>query len=81
MKTKRAAISISEETLIQVEEIARELGMQRSQLIATVLAEFVARRRESRVTEMLNAVYEQEGSEPDPVLAKMQFSALSHEDW
>jgi hypothetical protein len=42
MKTKRAAISISEETLIQVEEIARELGKQRSQLISTGLAEFVA---------------------------------------
>jgi len=81
MKTKRAPISVSEETLIQVEEIARELGMQRSQLIATALAEFVARHRENRITEILNAVYEQEGSEPDPVLAKMQFSTLSHEDW
>jgi hypothetical protein len=40
MKTKRA--TIPEETLIQVEEIARELGMQRSQLISTALAEFVA---------------------------------------
>jgi hypothetical protein len=45
MITKRAAISISEETLIQVEEIARELGKQRSQLISTGLAEFVARCR------------------------------------
>ena len=81
MKTVKTAISISEEIFLQSEEMAKRLGMNRSQLIASALVEFLERHREDRVTDKLNEVYEGEASGLDPALAKMQFSALSHEDW
>jgi len=81
MKTMKTAISIPEEIFAEVEETARRLGMNRSQLFTTAVAEFLARHREDSITEKLNGVYGDEPAEIDPVLAKMQFSGLSREDW
>jgi metal-responsive CopG/Arc/MetJ family transcriptional regulator len=81
MKTVKTAISISEPTYLQAEEMARRLGMNRSQLISAALAEFLERHREDNITEKLNEVYEGEESGMDPVLAKMQISGLPCERW
>ena len=81
MKTLKTAVSIPEDTFLQVEEMAKRLGMKRSQLIAAALAEYLERHGEDRITERLNSVYEHEVSGLDPMLAKMQFSGRSHEDW
>lgn len=55
--------------------------MNRSQLVSAALADFLAKHGEDRITEKLNEVYQSEEPGMDPVLATMQFSALSREDW
>jgi metal-responsive CopG/Arc/MetJ family transcriptional regulator len=80
-KTVKTAISLPEERFIQLEEMARRLGLKRSQLISAALAEYLERRREDRITERLNAVYQQDAPGLDPILGKMQFSSLTPEDW
>jgi len=81
MKTVKTAISLPEERFNQLEEMARRLGLKRSQLISAALAEYMEQRREDRITERLNAVYQQDAPGLDAILAKMQFSALAPEDW
>jgi metal-responsive CopG/Arc/MetJ family transcriptional regulator len=80
MKTLKTAVSIPEEILQRAEETARRLGMNRSQMVSAALADFLAKHGEDRVTEKLNEVYRSEKPGLDPVLATMQFSALSCED-
>jgi metal-responsive CopG/Arc/MetJ family transcriptional regulator len=81
MKTIKTAISLPEERFNQLEETARRLGLKRSQVISAALADYLERRREDQITERLNAVYQQDAPKLDPILAKMQFSTLVHEDW
>jgi metal-responsive CopG/Arc/MetJ family transcriptional regulator len=81
MKTVKTAISLPEERFNQLEEMARRLGLKRSQLISAALAEYFERRREDRITERLNAVYQEGAPGLDPILAKMQFSTFAREDW
>jgi metal-responsive CopG/Arc/MetJ family transcriptional regulator len=81
MKTVKTAISLPEERFNQLEEMARRLGLKRSQLISAALAEYMERRREDRITERLNAVYQQDAPRLDPILAKMQFADLAPEEW
>jgi metal-responsive CopG/Arc/MetJ family transcriptional regulator len=43
MKSLKLAVSIPEDTFLQAEEMAKRLGMKRSQLIAAALAEYLER--------------------------------------
>jgi metal-responsive CopG/Arc/MetJ family transcriptional regulator len=81
MKALKTAISVPEEIFAEVEETAKRLGMNRSQLFTIAVTEFLVRHREDKVTERLNEVYSDESAEIDHVLAKMQFSRVSREDW
>jgi metal-responsive CopG/Arc/MetJ family transcriptional regulator len=81
MKTVKTAISLPEERFNQLQEMAGRLGLKRSQLVSAALGEFLERHREDRITERLNAVYPHDAPGLDPVLAKMQFSTLTSEDW
>jgi len=81
MKTVKTAISISEQIFLRAEETAKRLGMNRSQLFSTALAEFLERHQQDKITERLNEVYRGEESELDTVLAQMQFSSLCAKDW
>jgi metal-responsive CopG/Arc/MetJ family transcriptional regulator len=81
MKTRKTAISLPEDTFLQAAELARRLGMKRSQLISAALKEYLERHREDRITEVLNDLYAREASDTDPLLERLQFSSLSREDW
>ena len=81
MKTVKTAVSISEQIFLRAEEAAKRLGMTRSQLFSKAVAEFLDRHKQDKITERLNQVYSEEVSEPDAVLAGMQFSSLGKEDW
>lgn len=50
----KIAISLSDELYEDADRLARELGMNRSQLYARALEEFLAARREDEVTARLN---------------------------
>jgi metal-responsive CopG/Arc/MetJ family transcriptional regulator len=54
----KTAVSIPDHIFREAERTARELGMPRSRLVARALEEFISRYEKERVTEQLNAVYE-----------------------
>jgi metal-responsive CopG/Arc/MetJ family transcriptional regulator len=77
----KTAISLPEDLFRLAEAAARKLKMSRSQLYATALAEFLERRKTSKITERLNRIYAKERSELDPALQSAQFRSLEKDDW
>ena len=65
----------------KAENLAKSLGISRSQLYTTALKTFVAEHDEDDVTKRLNEVYSEQDSSLDPVLEKMQFMSLPEEQW
>jgi metal-responsive CopG/Arc/MetJ family transcriptional regulator len=77
----KTAISLPDELFRMAEAAARKLRMSRSQLYAAAIAEFLERRRTSKITERLNRVYSREHSGLDPALQSAQTRSLEREDW
>ena len=77
----KTAISIPDEVFAAAEELADRLGISRSELYATAVAEYVKAVRSEGVTARLNAIYPAESSSLDPGLADVQLAALETEDW
>ena len=53
----KIAISIPDKLFIAADAHAAQAGVSRSELYATAMTEYLARREETRITERLNAVY------------------------
>jgi metal-responsive CopG/Arc/MetJ family transcriptional regulator len=77
----KTAISLPEDLFRRAEAAARKLKMSRSQLYANAIAEFLERRRSSKITERLNKVYSKEPSELDPALQSAQIRSLEKDNW
>lgn len=77
----KTAISIPDAIFEAAERVARKLGISRSELYARAVAQLVDAYNRDEVTARLDAVYADEPSELDPVLAEMQFHVMDHEDW
>ena len=77
----KTAISIPDAVFGAAEELSRRLGMSRSELYSQAVAAFIASHRSTGVREKLDAVYGEEDSALDPVLAHWQALALPREDW
>ena len=79
----KTAISIPDETFEAAENLARRIGMSRSELYATAVAEYMARHRAAGVRERLDAVYEieDEASRLEAVMARVQADSVPAEDW
>ena len=77
----KTAISLPDDLYESADNLARRLGLSRSKLVATALAEFVAKHRAGKVTERLNAVYEGERSAIDKAVARGQRRALRRSEW
>jgi hypothetical protein len=77
----KIAISVPDEVFEAGEHLARQLGLSRSQLYSDALTAYLSARGAQAVTEKLNAVYSQEESRLDPVLAQSQLSRLANEAW
>ncbi len=78
MKTE---ISIPDPIFEQAEELALRLGMSRSELYLRALKAYLQKYNRDQISNKLNKVYAKQPSKPDPVMAKMQFLSLPHEDW
>jgi metal-responsive CopG/Arc/MetJ family transcriptional regulator len=63
------------------EELAKRLGISRSELYANAIAEYLRAHQREAVTEALNRVYEQEPSGLAPVVVAIQAASLGEEDW
>lgn len=77
----KTAISLPDDLFASAEALAKRLGVSRSQLFATALAEFVARHQGRKVTARLDAVYGAEASALDPAIRRAQTRAIAPDNW
>ena len=61
--------------------MAKRMGMSRSEFYSRALEDYIRSHRNDAVREALDAVYGDESSAVDDVLAQMQFASLPEEDW
>ena len=77
----KTAISLPDPLFTAADALAGRLGVSRSELYATALAEFVAKHTDAEVTARLNEVYADEESALDPVLRRAQRQSIGREEW
>ena len=77
----KTAISIPDDLFETADALAERLGVSRSQLYATALAEYVAKNQARKLTERLNSVYAAEPGELDPVVTELQSRSLPRDQW
>jgi metal-responsive CopG/Arc/MetJ family transcriptional regulator len=77
----KTAISLPDKLFESTDALARRLGLSRSQLVATALAEFLAKHRGRDLTRRLDAVYAQEASTLDPATRRLQARSLGTDSW
>ena len=77
----KTAISIPDDLFQAADELAKELGVARSKLYATAVAEYLDRRRDARITELLDEVYREQSSQLAPELRRMQGRSLAADEW
>jgi metal-responsive CopG/Arc/MetJ family transcriptional regulator len=77
----KTAISLPDKLFESADALARRLGLSRSQLVATALAEFVAKHRGRDVTRRLDAVYARESGALDAGVARLQGRSLRRDPW
>ena len=77
----KIALSIPDELFESGETLSKRLGVTRSRLYATALAEFVAKHRGQKVTARLNSVYGSEDSRLPRSLRRLQSRSLAKNSW
>jgi metal-responsive CopG/Arc/MetJ family transcriptional regulator len=77
----KTAISLPDKLFESTDALARRLGLSRSQLVATALAEFLAKHRGREVTRRLDAVYVHEESRLDAATQRLQARSLGADRW
>jgi len=77
----KTAISLPDSLYTAADALAGRLGVSRSELYATALAEFVAKHTDAEVTSRLNALYADEDSSFDPALRRAQRQSVGREEW
>lgn len=66
--TVKTAISIREDLFAEVEQLAKELGVSRSQVFAMALEEFIVRRQNRQLLDALNRAYADEPTDEERAL-------------
>jgi predicted transcriptional regulator len=79
----KTAISIPDALFEAGEQIARRLGVSRSELYQRALRAYLREHRGDGVTEALNELYSDRGetARVDPVLEAIQRASIASEDW
>ena len=77
----KTAISLPDEVFESADALAERLGLSRSELYATAVAEYVAKHRDQDVTARLNDVYAGEPSGLDPALRSAQARSVGRSEW
>ena len=77
----KTAISLPDQLFRSGDALAKRLGVSRSELYARALAEYLAKNRNDRITDRLNAVAAAEETRLEPALAAAQVRALPREAW
>lgn len=77
----KTAVSIPDDVFEEAERLASELRTSRSQLYSRALQEFVARHAPDRLTEAMNRVIDEVGSEPDEFSQRAADQVLKRVEW
>ena len=77
----KTAISIPDPLFASADALAKKMGLSRSRLYATALAEFLAKQRYARVTERLNALYATEDSRVPEDVRRAQRRVMLRQEW
>ena len=77
----KVALSIPDDLFETAESVCKRLGVSRSRLYATALAEFLAKHRGSKITQRLDVVYASEDSRVDSATRRMQKRTLATKSW
>ena len=77
----KTAISVPDQVFEAAEELARRLGVSRSQLYSSAVAKFLETNRSTGVTALLDQVYSKEDSTIGNESMTFQLDALPEENW
>ena len=77
----KVAVSIPEELFDSAETLGKRLGVSRSRLYASALAEFLAKHQGRKTTERLNRVYAEEESRLEAPLRRRQARSVGRQAW
>jgi len=77
----KVALSIPDDLFEAAEAVAKRLGVSRSRLYATAVADFVAKQQGRKVTNRLDAVYSAEDSRLDPKVRRLQARSVTRDEW
>jgi hypothetical protein len=77
----KTAISVPDPIFEAAEDLAKRLGMSRSQLYTTAVTRYLDSFNDKAVTQALNEVYDDPTETIDPILVKMQMLSLPVEEW
>ena len=77
----KIGLSIPDELFESGETLGKRLGVSRSRLYATALADFLAKHSGRKVTDRLNAVYADQDSLPEPGVRRLQRRSLARDAW
>jgi metal-responsive CopG/Arc/MetJ family transcriptional regulator len=77
----KTAVSIPDDVFEEAERLAMELQTSRSQLYSRALQEFVARHAPDRMTEAMNRVIDEVGSEIEEFSQRASRRVLERVEW
>jgi len=79
----KTAVSIPDSLFDAAEDLAKRLGISRSELFQRAMRSFLREHRNDGITEALNSVYadRDERLGLDPVLEYLQGASISREEW
>ena len=77
----KVAISLPDDLFESADALAKALGMSRSELYATAVAEHLAKHRDQEVTSRLNQVYSEQPSGVASELRQAQGRSLAADGW
>ena len=77
----KTAISLPDDLFASADALAERLGLSRSQLYQSALAEYLAKHQARKVTERLNAVYAKSAAKLDPAVARAGARTLRRSQW
>ncbi len=77
----KTAISLPDALFRSADTLADRLGVSRSQLYATALAEYLAKHQARKVTERLDAVYRTEPGRLDAGVGGAQSRTIRQDEW
>lgn len=77
----KTAISVPDDVFESADELAEQLGVSRSELYSTAVAEYLAKHKAEDITAKLNEVYSKEPSGLAPEIRRAQARSIGKSGW